>query len=237
MNAIDIGAIVSIALLGSVGHCIGMCGGFITSYSSVKIYEKTPKLTQAYYHSLYNSGRITTYAFIGTLFGLFGQLWEVTPYSRATFFAIIAIFMILMSLSILGFFSSMSLKFNLTNLKIFRFIFGKLLNSKNPFSFFGLGALNGFFPCGQVYFFAAAAASTGSIIWGSLTMLVFGISTIPVLWSFGFFVGLFNQGSFRSVMLKISAVVIGLYGFWIGYKAYEILNYETNVNLEQAVCH
>jgi len=237
MDAIDIGAIVSIALLGSVGHCIGMCGGFITSYSSVKIYEQTPKLTQAYYHSLYNGGRITTYAFIGALFGLFGQLWEVTPYSRAIFFAIIAIFMVLMSLSILGFFKSVSLKFNLTNLKIFRSIFGKLLNSKNPFSFFGLGALNGFFPCGQVYFFAATAASTGSIIWGALTMLIFGISTIPALWSFGFFVGLFNQGSFRSVMLKISAVVIGLYGFWIGYKAYEILSYETNVNLEQPSCH
>ena len=235
MEAIDVGAILSIALLGSVGHCIGMCGGFITSYSSFKIDEQTKKSSQAYYHFLYNIGRISTYIFIGSLFGLFGKLWEVTPQSRAIFFIIIAIFMVLMALSMLGVGRSLTVKFNLTENRFFRSIFGKLLNSKNPSSFFGLGALNGFFPCGQVYFFAAAAAATGSIIWGAFTMLIFGIATIPALWSFGFFVGLFNQGSFRSVMLKISAIVIALYGFWIGYKGYEILN--TQNTLTKVECH
>ncbi|HFS82397.1 MAG TPA: sulfite exporter TauE/SafE family protein, partial [Epsilonproteobacteria bacterium] len=33
MNSIDIVSIVTVAFLGSIGHCIGMCGGIIVAYS------------------------------------------------------------------------------------------------------------------------------------------------------------------------------------------------------------
>jgi len=239
MDAVDTLAIITTALLGSVGHCIGMCGGFIISYSSVKIDDKLSKIDQAFSHSLYNFGRVTTYAFIGALFGLFGQLWEITPYTRAIFFFIIAFFMIFLALSMLGLISSFPyLEYNVTKKSWFKKLFGKLLNSKNRLSFYGLGILNGFFPCSQVYFFAAASAATGSMLWGAFVMIIFGLSTIPALWSFGFFVGLFNQGSFRSIMLKISAIVVALYGLWIGYKAYEILDaHENPTSLVSPECH
>ena len=37
MENIELLAIVSFALLGSIGHCIGMCGGFIVTYTTAKI--------------------------------------------------------------------------------------------------------------------------------------------------------------------------------------------------------
>ncbi|RLA81984.1 MAG: sulfite exporter TauE/SafE family protein, partial [Epsilonproteobacteria bacterium] len=37
MEAVDIVSIITIAFLGSFGHCIGMCGGIIIAYSSTKI--------------------------------------------------------------------------------------------------------------------------------------------------------------------------------------------------------
>ena len=37
MENVELIAIITFALLGSVGHCIGMCGGFILTYTTAKI--------------------------------------------------------------------------------------------------------------------------------------------------------------------------------------------------------
>ena len=37
METFSLISIISIALLGSFGHCIGMCGGIVVAYSSTKI--------------------------------------------------------------------------------------------------------------------------------------------------------------------------------------------------------
>ena len=36
METISIVTIISIAFLGSFGHCVGMCGGIVIAYSSTK---------------------------------------------------------------------------------------------------------------------------------------------------------------------------------------------------------
>ena len=74
MNAIELTTIISFALLGSVGHCIGMCGGFILTYTTAKIDPKMSKKVQGLYHGLYNLGRISSYMIHGDLFGYFGSL-------------------------------------------------------------------------------------------------------------------------------------------------------------------
>lgn len=74
-----------------------------------------------------------------------------------------------------------------------------------------LGLLNGLLPCGLVYFFAITAASTGSPLWGALVMMIFGLSTLPALFSLGYFVGAFRQSSFRGVMMKLAGFAIMIY--------------------------
>ena len=83
--------------------------------------------------------------------------------------------------------------------------------------------LNGLLPCGFVYFFAITAASTGDPILGALVMFIFGVSTIPALFSLGFFVGIFKQASFRSIMIKLAAIAVLIYGVFTIYNGYRYL--------------
>jgi sulfite exporter TauE/SafE len=78
METISIISIISIAFIGSFGHCIGMCGGIVLAYSSVKINSNDSKKRQALMHLLYNFGRVTTYTFLGFIFGYLGTYWFFT---------------------------------------------------------------------------------------------------------------------------------------------------------------
>ena len=72
METISIISIITIAFLGSFGHCVGMCGGIVIAYSSTKIKSDWTKKIQAIAHLLYSFGRVTTYTILGALFGLVG---------------------------------------------------------------------------------------------------------------------------------------------------------------------
>ena len=132
--------------------------------------------------------------------------------------------MILAGLSLDGRVKFLSAIFNpVAENKGFGKIFSALLQDNSLSSLFLLGMLNGFLPCGFVYFFAITAASTGSPIWGAVVMMVFGLSTVPALFSLGFFVGLFQRSSWRNTMIKIAAVAVILYGVYTIYSGYEYI--------------
>jgi len=198
-----------------------MCGGFIVAYSSSKIDTKSSKTRQIISHMFYSLGRITSYVFIGMLSGELGSVVSFSKTSMGYFYFFIGLFMVLMGLSLMGkirFLTSLesSLATNLFIKKIFSF----LIHSKSIYSFYGLGLLNGFLPCGLVYFFAVSAAATGSIFWGGFTMLIFGLSTMPALLGFGYIVGFLKGSNFREVMIKLASIVIVLYGIYMSYLGY-----------------
>ena len=83
--------------------------------------------------------------------------------------------------------------------------------------------LNGLLPCGFVYFFAITAASTADPLYGAMVMAIFGISTVPALFSLGFFVGLFKQSGIRNIMMKLAAISVILYGSYTIYNGYDYL--------------
>ena len=221
MDIIDIVAIISIAFLGSFGHCIGMCGGIVMAYSSTKIGEGWSKSQQATSHLSYSIGRVTSYALLGALFGLVGSVVAFSDTSVAVLFTVAGVAMILSGLSLLGKIKFLTkIEHSVSSTDWYKNTFKKLLHSDKTSSFFALGMLNGLLPCGFVYFFAITAASTASAFYGALVMLIFGLSTIPALFSLGFFVGLFKQSSIRTILMKISAVLVILFGVYTMYKAY-----------------
>lgn len=221
MSGIELTAIISFALLGSIGHCIGMCGGFIVTYTTAKIHPQMSKTAQLFNHFLYNSGRILSYALLGALFGFFGSLWDVTPLSRALLYLVAGVLMVLMGLSFAGKLKFLnSIEYPLTKHAWFKRMFTMQLKSQNRSSFFFLGALNGLFPCGLVYTMLVTAAVTESAMYGALVMLIFGAATVPVLFSFAYVVGLFSQSRFREIAVQLAAVTVILYGGYTLYKAY-----------------
>jgi uncharacterized protein len=74
---IDIYAVFLIGLLGGFSHCIGMCGGFVLTYtlklSENAVVSKPNTWQQIYPHLLYNSGRVLTYTLLGEIFGILGM--------------------------------------------------------------------------------------------------------------------------------------------------------------------
>ena len=224
MDSIDLLTIISIAFLGSFGHCVGMCGGIVIAYSSTKIDTKWDKTKQAFMHITYSLGRISTYIILGSLFGYLGGVATFNNIANGSLLILAGIFMILAGLSLIGKLKFLTLiEHSVSKSQWYQTNFRSLLQSKSITSFFVLGMMNGLLPCGFVYFFAITAASTASAFWGAIVMLVFGLSTIPALFSMGFFVGLFKQSSFRSLMLKLASIAVILYGLYTLYNGYQFI--------------
>ena len=221
MEAIDIISIVTIAFLGSFGHCIGMCGGIVIAYSSSKIDGSFNRQKKTISHLLYSFGRVTIYVLMGALFGYFGSLFSFDSQANTIFRMIIGVVMILTGLSLIGQIKFLAfIEHNFASSSLYKKTFQALIKSKSYTSFYSLGLLNGFLPCGFVYFFAATAANTSSPIYGALVMLIFGLSTIPALFSLGFFVSLFNKTRFRDLFVKLAAIAVIAYGVVGLFKSY-----------------
>lgn len=198
-----------------------MCGGFIVAYSASKISSDTSKIRQLAMHVLYSIGRVFSYAIIGAIFGTMGSVFLPSKISHGFLLWIAAILMLVTALALSGKFAWLNnLEFPLARLSFVQSLFRKTIKSTSLHSFFALGVLNGFLPCGLVYFFAASAAASASAMYGALIMVVFGLSTIPALSIFGFFVGLAKNTSFRTFMINVASVVIIFYSCYLSYKGY-----------------
>ncbi len=235
MDSINLLSIMTIAFLGSFGHCVGMCGGIVVAYTSTKVDEKWSKTTQAFAHFTYSLGRVSTYVLLGALFGYLGGVATFNNYTNGGLLVFAGVIMILAGLSLMGKVKFLTLiEHSFSKSEWYQKSFRSLLHSKTLFSFYLLGMLNGLLPCGFVYFFAITAASTGSALWGAIVMLVFGLSTIPAMFSMGFFVGLFKQSSFRSLMIKFASIAVIGYGLFTIYNGYGFITDPTRTLLH---CH
>ena len=179
---------------------------------------------QTFAHLSYSFGRITTYVMLGAIFGAIGGVVQFNGYATAALTIIAGVFMILAGLSLLGKLKFLSkLEHSFSQTKWYQDVFRQVLRSKSLYSFYILGLLNGLLPCGLVYFFAVTAASTGSPLWGALVMLIFGLSTIPALFSLGFFTQLLNKGALRKNMMNLAAGIVILFGIYTIYRGYDFI--------------
>ncbi len=166
-------------LIGFAGslHCAGMCGPLVLALPSLPGRagaQFTGKLA-------YNVGRISTYAVLGLLFGLFGQMLGLAGFQRWVSLAAGAA--ILLSLLALPLRSATNLIAQPVN--ILKQALGRLLKARSLPAQFGFGALNGLLPCGLVYVAAAAAAATGEALGGLQYMTLFGLGTLPMMLTIG----------------------------------------------------
>ncbi|WP_373029379.1 sulfite exporter TauE/SafE family protein [Sulfurovum sp.] len=224
MGNIDLIIILTTAFLGSVGHCIGMCGGIVVAYSSTKIDQKTSYLQQTSAHLAYNFGRVTTYTILGGAFGYVGQVVAFTPTTKGVLFVITGILMILAGLSLIGNLKFLnSAEWSVSKYAWYQNSFRALMSNKSYLSFYLLGLLNGIIPCGLVYSFAIFAASTADPLAGALVMATFGLATIPALFFLGFLTKILQKGSLRGTMMKLAAMLVILYGGITLYKGYNFV--------------
>ncbi len=224
MNNIDLIIIFSTAFLGSIGHCIGMCGGIVVAYSSTKIDPKDSMTKQTIAHLAYNFGRVTTYTILGAMFGMLGKAIAFTPTTKGVLFLLTGVLMILAGLSLIGNLKFLnSAEWSVSKNRWYQDLFRKLLNSRSLRSFYLLGVINGIIPCGLVYSFAIFAASTASPLWGAIVMATFGLATIPALFFLGSITKFLQKGSLRGTMMKLAAMLVIFYGVFTIYKGYNFV--------------
>lgn len=168
-------------LLGSL-HCVGMCGGFALALAGGR---PTGNLSR---QLLYNLGRLNTLAVIGALSGAAGMavvargpVWAV---ERAL--ALVAgLFMIVVGLEMLGVLAGITARGAAMVQASLGRLLGGVIRSRSPAAPLALGVFNAFLPCQLIYAFAARAASTASVGEGTLTMLAFGLGTLPAMLAVG----------------------------------------------------
>ena len=73
------------------------------------------------------------------------------------------------------------------------------------------GVLTGFLPCGLVYGFLALAASSSSFSLGTLTMIAFGLGTVPLMVLAGSGLSLVSLAT-RTRLLRVAAACVILTG-------------------------
>ena len=235
MDTINLLTIVSIAFLGSFGHCIGMCGGIVLAYSTIKVSPESSKVSKTTAHLLYNFGRVFTYTLLGAIFGAIGGVATFSNTANGIMLVFAGVVMILAGLSLMGKIKFLTLiEHTFSSSSVYKKAFQSILHSKSNMSFFILGMLNGLLPCGFVYFFAITAASTASPLYGALVMFIFGMSTIPAMFSLGFLSSLASATSFRNMMMALSSVAVILYGAFTLYNGYDYL---TNPLRTVQKCH
>lgn len=215
MEYVSLFSLFIIALIGSFGHCIGMCGGIVLAYSGRLTNNGiTNKSTLALYHILYGLGRVTIYVILGAIVGALGSMFNLNATLRGILFLIAGIAMILAGLSLFGKMRFLTkLEHSLQNAKWYQKSFQTALNLRTPQSIYLLGLLNGLLPCGFVYAFLFSAAGSANMVSAMLVMLVFGIATIFPLFFFGVLANtLFYKPNFRKILMNLAAIAIIIFG-------------------------
>lgn len=167
---------IILGLLGSF-HCIGMCGPIALSLPS----GSKSKRSFIAGRLLYNSGRIISYSVIGLIFGFLGS--RIYLFGLQQSLSVILGTVILLSV-IVSFKRKNILSKNKYFNKLFlryKNLFSNILHKKSKPSLLLIGILNGFLPCGFVYFALSGALISGEPFTGSLYMMLFGIGTIPLM--------------------------------------------------------
>ena len=200
------GFIISALTLGLLSsfHCVGMCGPFALAL---------PFPNKTYWQKIggilfYNLGRIMTYSLLGLFFGLIGRIVSLAGFQQ---YLSIALGFFILLYVILPYFH---LQFpQLTFVSEFTIwvhtLLGKLLRKPSFGKLLFIGMLNGLLPCGMVYFAVAGALATGSIGYGWLFMIVFGIGTVPLMALLSYFGFLINLRT-RNFLKKLIPVALGL---------------------------
>ena len=207
-------------LISSFGHCLGMCGGIVAIYSArqaalARDAGSAPTLASRIVSFLpIHLGRITTYTIFGAVIGLAGSLLNQASGMlgwQGAFSVLVGVAMLLVSLSLMGILPPVemalaSMMAGNSPMTRMRGLFGK----RSFFSTLTLGILWGFLPCGLVFAMLVVAARTQTVLGGALTMLSFGLGTVPTLLGFGLAANLLSP-KLRGNLTKFAALLIMLF--------------------------
>lgn len=202
------GLLFVVGLLTSI-HCIGMCGGINISQSigAQIVQTEGKKFIRMKPSILYNLGRVISYTLIGGLAGALGSVVTFSGTAKGIVAIIAGIFMVIMGLNMLNVFPWLR-KFNFRLPKGLHKLVDRGYQQHGPLY---VGLLNGLLPCGPLQAMQLYALGTASAIVGALSMMVFSLGTVPLMFGLGALSSFLNS-KFKHRMFQISGVLILVLG-------------------------
>lgn len=207
------GMLFVIGILTSV-HCVAMCGGICLSQTvSAKGAEagKVNNFMTVRPSLLYNLGRVVSYTVIGGIVGALGSVISFTGPMKGAVQLLAGVFMVIMGMNMLNIFPWLR-RLNPRMPKSVAKILAPLRShSNNPLY---IGLLNGLMPCGPLQAMQLYALSTGSPVKGAISMFLFSVGTVPLMFLFGALGSLLNKKYTRR-MMTVSAVLVVFLGVFM----------------------
>ncbi|GHV31699.1 heavy metal-associated domain-containing protein [Spirochaetia bacterium] len=222
------GMLFLIGIITSV-HCLAMCGGI--NLSQAAIGSRLPHTNTAGSSRmaslgpsfLYNLGRVVSYTAVGIIVGALGSVISFSGAMRGIIQSLAGVFMVIMGINMLGIFPVLR-RFNIRMPKIFAARIGLAKEryapgyGKSPLY---VGLLNGLMPCGPLQAMQLYALGTGSPITGGISMLLFSLGTVPLMFGLGAVSSLLSRRRrFTKAVMTVSAmlvVILGLSMFSYGW--------------------
>jgi sulfite exporter TauE/SafE len=225
------GTLLLSGLVGSLGHCLGMCGPLVLM---VGLQLRKSGRSGLHYHLLYHSARITVYAIMGVLVGLVGSLLGVA--GRLSDVAGIASLLLGMGVVLfgLGYLGWLPLGRIEGGGAWVSKAMGQALKRGGPLGVAVLGALNGFLPCGLVYSALLVSASSGGPLSGGLGMVFFGVGTVAPLILVGIGAAAVSVET-RQHLVRVAGVLIIVVGLQLGLRGLAALGMVPHLHLGRLV--
>ena len=207
-----------LGLLGSLGHCVGMCSAMVV------LLDRQPAFQQnRFAWPLAHAGRILSYSILGFVAGALGQtLWSLSNF-QAGLSILFSIFAFLMAAAFAGLIPSPERLLSGWTSRWGRAMRG-LQNASRATPIL-LGLLWGLLPCGLVLTALLMAASAVDALLGALTMFVFGIATVPSLFTVKWLAGRTLARQWGRVLASLAMMVFGFQFAMRGFAALGWVNH------------
>lgn len=225
---IDLLLITTLGFLGSFGHCAGMCGPLSVAFALSQKHQETPKLRSHFvFHLLLNLGRIASYGLVGAALGGVSEILIDRTQLIGIGSELRQGVTILTGLMLIWFGLAQIKPDLLPHLPILHPLQGKLHQrlsaamvqlsmSERPWMPAILGLFWGLIPCGFLYAAQLKAIERQNLWLGTVTMLAFGLGTMPVMVGIGTFAArlkasrrsqLFRLGGWVTLAIGISTLL------------------------------
>ncbi len=189
-------------------HCIGMCGP-IALMLPVDRNNPTKRALQIV---TYHIGRLTAYGSLGLLFGLLGKGFFMAGMQQqlSIIAGVLMIVVIVIPEKIFARYNFSKPVYKI--ISAIKTSLGNQFKNRSYKSFFTIGLLNGYLPCGIVYVALFGAIAMENEWLGVLYMLLFGLGTIPLMTGM-VYISKFLTLPLRNKLQKVIPIVTIFIGF------------------------
>ncbi|NWF61892.1 MAG: sulfite exporter TauE/SafE family protein [Fischerella sp.] len=194
---LDLWLLVTLGFLGSFGHCLGMCGPLAVAFSLSHQQENDHWRQQFKFHTLLNLGRMLSYTLVGAGIGALGSVLLASGQMAGIGSQLRQWIAIITGIMLIWFGLGQIKPDLLPRIPVLHPLLQGSLHNRLSAGMVKVSLQNkwwtpavlgmtwGLMPCGFLYVAQIKAAETGNLWMGALTMLVFGLGTLPTMLGVG----------------------------------------------------